>query len=120
MCFRASFIFTDTKWCIFPLFDKSIQLIDTISELAGLPSGATLNEALITSVTVLRGETIVKHLNAAKAGDNRDAASKALFGRLFSWVIQQLNTRINPAGTQGEAGKVSFVSGRPWSVRMLL
>ncbi|XP_072246199.1 unconventional myosin-VIIb [Leuresthes tenuis] len=45
------------------------------------------------SVTTNR-ETVTKHLTSAQAVDGRDAFVKAIYGRLFIWVVEKINAAI--------------------------
>ncbi|XP_070539875.1 myosin-IIIa-like [Ptychodera flava] len=50
-----------------------------------------LAAALISTTSYTRGERIVMLKNVDQANDGRDAVCKALYGRLFGWIVCQVN-----------------------------
>uniref|UniRef100_A0A3B3SF68 non-specific serine/threonine protein kinase n=1 Tax=Paramormyrops kingsleyae TaxID=1676925 RepID=A0A3B3SF68_9TELE len=64
-----------------------------------------LQEALTSYCVVTRGETIVRPNTAEKAGEVRDAMGKALYGRLFSWIVNRINSLLKPDGQLSEEEK---------------
>uniref|UniRef100_A0A672JZ14 non-specific serine/threonine protein kinase n=1 Tax=Sinocyclocheilus grahami TaxID=75366 RepID=A0A672JZ14_SINGR len=84
-----------------------------ISNMAVLESAASLlciradelQEALTSHCVVTRGETIVRSNTVEKAIEVRDAMGKALYGRLFSWIVNRINSLLKPDSLSGEEDK---------------
>lgn len=50
-----------------------------------------LLEALTSNSVVTRGETITRNNTVPEANAARDAMAKGLYGRLFDWIVNQIN-----------------------------
>ncbi|XP_044130584.1 myosin-IIIa-like, partial [Bufo gargarizans] len=61
-----------------------------------------LQDALTSHCVVTRGETIIRQNTVEKAADVRDAMSKALYGRLFSWIVNRINALLKPTNELSE------------------
>ncbi|KAK3584648.1 hypothetical protein CHS0354_003935 [Potamilus streckersoni] len=56
-----------------------------------------LVQVLLANINWIRGERVVSLKSVHQAVDGRDALAKALYSRLFSWVVQQVNFSLHVA-----------------------
>ena len=72
-------------------------------------SAGDLGSAFIAEVTMTRGEQIKKERSVEQAGECRDALAKAIYGRLFSWIVNSINQLIQPAEGAGQSTEIGIL-----------
>ncbi|XP_052238013.1 myosin-IIIb-like isoform X2 [Dreissena polymorpha] len=87
---------------------ENTQLVNTVAKLLGLES-RDLTEVLTTTGMVARGEVIIRENSMHEALDVRDAMSKALYGRLFSWIVNKCNVLLQPDGQLYKQEEINII-----------
>jgi myosin-3 len=67
-----------------------------------------LAKAFTSTHVITHGETIVRPNTVEQAIDIRDAMAKALYGRLFSWIVNKINPELH-SGRKGNVRSVGIL-----------
>jgi myosin-5 len=80
--------------------------IEVTKRLLGLDL-AELTKTLTVRIIVARDDTYEKQLTPTQASDARDALAKAIYGRIFDWIVSTINLSIqveDPAHVRANIG----------------
>nr|XP_022343398.1 unconventional myosin-XVI-like isoform X4 [Crassostrea virginica] len=72
-------------------------------------SSQELGSALVAEYSVMRGEQIRKDRTRQQAGDCRDALAKAIYSRLFSWIVNGINQMTQPIDPSSDNGQIGIL-----------
>ena len=90
----------------------STKELERTSTLMGVDV-ADMKFALEATTTTTRGESLQFNYNVEQAVDNRDSIAKAMYGRLFGWLVSKANSLLAPSNSalyeeaKGREGGVS-------------
>uniref|UniRef100_A0A8K9Y5J2 Myosin Ic, paralog b n=1 Tax=Oncorhynchus mykiss TaxID=8022 RepID=A0A8K9Y5J2_ONCMY len=78
----------EVRTCLLPHSD-----VTSATELLGV-DGLVLKEALTHKTIIAKGEELKSPLNLEQASSARDALSKAVYGRTFTWLVNKINVSL--------------------------
>uniref|UniRef100_A0A8C3JY18 Myosin VIIB n=1 Tax=Calidris pygmaea TaxID=425635 RepID=A0A8C3JY18_9CHAR len=86
-------------------FVTALFLRQTLPDLL-YPPGMTrfeLQSSLTNLSIIVRGESVSRPLNVVQAADGRDAFVKGIYGRIFLWIVNKINSAIfNPTSQKSK------------------
>lgn len=81
---------------------RDTKELGVAAELLGVPKDS-LSKALTTRGIRVRGQESARaHMGPKEAGESRHALSKFMYGRMFDWIVQRINSSM-PGSRKDEA-----------------
>ena len=90
---------------------SSAAALARVSELLGVAEPEDLNGALCMRRLLTREEEVMVQLTPEQACDSRDALAKALYGRIFAWLVGRCNETIAAPAAVGATVGVLDIFG---------
>lgn len=76
------------------------KVLKSLEKLLEVGNDTDLEESLTGRVIAAHGDVVRKLHNVEDANRARDAFAKAMYDRLFTWIVKQVNSAIDPATTE--------------------
>lgn len=84
---------------------SSRSTLDSVAKILKVNT-ADLTKALCERAIAAGGQVVKKNLTSDQAVYARDALAKAMYERLFNWLVERINQAIKPMEMQGYKGTV--------------
>lgn len=82
--------------------------LDIAARMLGTTSGK-LEHALTSSTVVAGGSIATGSLNPSKAAHARDTMCKAMYDRLFTWIVSKINGAVSVPSKEGKPGLIGVL-----------
>jgi myosin-5 len=88
---------------------KDMKVVETAAALCGFSTAALAQILTERTFVSPRGEKFVTKLTPEQSINGRDAIAKAVFGRVFSWIVEKINTVIAPPNSSQKSYSISIL-----------